>query len=741
MEAKDHGPVLVHGDGPNDCDKYGARDVWVWEDDGKYYMHYDAAGPKGWLVAVAESTDLINWEKKGTVLDLGTTPALDSASASYGTTYQATDGDWHMFYLGTPNVTPPPDRIPAFPYLTMKAKSQSPIGPWTKQYDVTPFRPVPGTYYQDTASPGHIIKHKTEFLQFFSASKSDESRTRRTLGLARTKDLNGPWSVDPHPIVPLEEQIENSTMYYEPENQTWFLFTNHIGTAGVDGPEYTDAIWVYWTKDPTYWDARCKAVVLDGSNCTWATTCIGLPSVVKHGKKLALFYDAPKGGGTSHMGRDVGLAWLDLPLSPPSQGRIDTNGSVISGLDIKANGDSITVSPGAATVGSKEAKLYTTATLLITAGTQQSIKGEQMQLPPEIIPAWISGGHLAKLKTANVIPGALVPESLQVRLPDGALLKQGTDYVAEGRWGKLACGPSGRVSTETQVLVDYKFGLLRLDGVDILPDGMVITVTGVPDFVCPTPPPVTTGGLRLANIFRPYNSQKVESWHIFVAGQPFPEPTQAEKVQLSQPVRQTLAKLRAGKPVHIVTWGDSVTAGGDASKPELAYANLFITRLRERFPKAAITHTNSAIGGTNTSQRLPDFEKEVLAHKPDLVTMEFVNDMNFPVSELQKNWNQALTQVNASGAEAVVITPHFTMPEFMGNAHPRGTEVRQDVRWLKLIAKQNAAGLADTSRRWAHLETEGVPYITLLHNGINHPNDRGHEMFVKDLMSLFPLKD
>jgi len=38
-----------------------------------------------------------------------------------------------MFYLGTPNVSPAPDLIPAFPYLTMKAKGPGPAGPWIKQ--------------------------------------------------------------------------------------------------------------------------------------------------------------------------------------------------------------------------------------------------------------------------------------------------------------------------------------------------------------------------------------------------------------------------------------------------------------------------------------------------------------------------------------------------------------------------------------------------------------------------------
>jgi hypothetical protein len=137
---------------------------------------------------------------------------------------------------------------------------------------------------------------------------------KRTIGIARTKDLDGPWTIDPGPIVSPEEQIENSSLYFEPANRTWFLFTNHIG---LEGFEYTDAVWVYWTKDLSKWNARDKAVVLDGKNCTWSRKCIGLPSVLPVKDRLAILYDAPGGDSKSHMKRDVGLAWLKLPLKPP----------------------------------------------------------------------------------------------------------------------------------------------------------------------------------------------------------------------------------------------------------------------------------------------------------------------------------------------------------------------------------------------------------------------------------------
>ena len=314
LDAEDQGKVLCHGDGPGQCDRLGARDVWVYQAEGTCYMHYDAAGPRGWLCALATSRDLVHWTKKGAVLDFGKPGEDDSASASYGTTYH--DGRiWHMFYMGTPHASPPPDLVPAFPYLTRKATSPSPAGPWTKQKAVVPFQAKPGTYYSVTASPGQIVKQGDEYRMFFSAAT--DHPIRRTLGIARTRNLEEAWRLDAVPILPATEQVENSSLYFEEANRTWFLFTNHVGVDSRG--EYTDAIWVYWSKDLDHWDARHKAVVLDGRNCKWSSDCIGLPSVVKVDQRLAVFYDAPGGKSVSHMNRDVGLAWLNLPLVSPRE--------------------------------------------------------------------------------------------------------------------------------------------------------------------------------------------------------------------------------------------------------------------------------------------------------------------------------------------------------------------------------------------------------------------------------------
>jgi lysophospholipase L1-like esterase len=336
------------------------------------------------------------------------------------------------------------------------------------------------------------------------------------------------------------------------------------------------------------------------------------------------------------------------------------------------------------------------------------------------------------------LPGCLQPGSVEVLLPDNTTATLNIDYQLNEQWAAISRTPNGRITTDTQVRVSYTAGLMRVDAISVTPDGKIELIKGTPDKATPPMPEVTTGSLHLANVFLPHNSTGIAPWQIFPIGAPFPEPDAAEIAARAALIPRTLRKLQTGQPVTIVTWGDSVTVGGDASTPDKAYANLFISTLRQRFPKSQITHVNASIGGTTTEGRLPAFSTEVLAHQPDLVTIEYVNDMTFPEQKLRTNYDNAISQLRGLGSEVILLTPHFTMLEFMQKVYPRGGETRPAVFTLRSIAAEHHIGLADTSKRWAHLDEEGIPYVTYLRNGINHPDDRGHELFVRELMTFFP---
>jgi hypothetical protein len=65
---------------------------------------------------------------------------------------------------------------------------------------------------------------------------------------------------------------------------------------------------------------------------------------------------------------------------------------------------------------------------------------------------------------------------------------------------------------------------------------------------------------------------------------------------------------------------------------------------------------------------------------------------------------------------------------------------RPYVKYLRNFAEHNHIAVADASRSWVKLWRQGIPYITLLMNSINHPDERGHQIFAEALINLFPEK-
>ena len=315
LKTRDSGMILAHGGGPGGCDVYGCREAIVFTDGTRYYLHYDGAGPHGWLACLAVSEDGLSWKRMGPVLSLGAAGRPDSASASSPWVIEH-NRRWYMYYLGTPHAGPAPGRLPEPPYNTCLAVADMPTGPWRKRYDVIPFTEVPGTYHATTASPGAVIEHDGRFLQFFSGSTVTAHGLRRTLGIAQTENLASPWTVNPTPLLPLDTDIENSSVYYEPaDGGWWWLFTNHISERA---PAHTDAAYAYWSRDPTHWDSAHCAIALDTTICTWSKGVIGMPTVLPIGGRLAMFYDGVTGASQSNLGRDIGMATLPIPLLPPT---------------------------------------------------------------------------------------------------------------------------------------------------------------------------------------------------------------------------------------------------------------------------------------------------------------------------------------------------------------------------------------------------------------------------------------
>ncbi len=320
----------------------GVREANINREGNTYDMYYDGAATFGenlWRACLATSTDLIHWTKQGKKLNAAIDDDPTGASKGYRD-WKSASSPWiikegatyYMFYLGCLSVFG--GGIPSSPYYTLLATSTSISGPWAKRnYESGKEKHVP--FYTDAlhecSAPGCVIVNpkwkgtgdilNKKYLLFSCGSFAESIVRTNDLSITDAYDAASPnfWTYDPQYLFPPEDCPENSSMYYEPANGYYFLFINHIRTPQKD---YTDAAWVYWTKDIDHWDQNNKAIVIDSSVSTWAKGAIGMPTVVKvDSTKLAIFYDGCVGNGTGHLGRSIGLAYAKLPLQPPPENR------------------------------------------------------------------------------------------------------------------------------------------------------------------------------------------------------------------------------------------------------------------------------------------------------------------------------------------------------------------------------------------------------------------------------------
>lgn len=374
------------------------------------------------------------------------------------------------------------------------------------------------------------------------------------------------------------------------------------------------------------------------------------------------------------------------------------------------------------------------------------VEGEQALLSPDEPHMWARGTKLRQIQTlapgsGTPAQGAVDVDSIVVR-HEGRALTAGKDYVVHPVSGSLGIGPEPSITPNAPITIDYTYWLRRLDSRIKTAEGAIEVRAGQPALTVPEPPILKPGEVRLANLFVDYGCDGTDA-DVYPVQQSSGEATTGTTAGR---IPRTMAKIAADEPLKIVCWGDSVTAGGDATSPETRYPNVVAQRLKTKYPGNKIDVETIAVGGSNSRQWLwpdefPGREgcdwQRIVAAKPDLVTLEFVNDAGLSGETFEQVYNEILARVGALGAELILITPHFTKPEMMGFKTLREPERRPYVLAVRDYAQKHNLALADASARWEHLWKEGLPYVTLLRNGINHPDDRGHALFADELIKCF----
>lgn len=366
---------------------------------------------------------------------------------------------------------------------------------------------------------------------------------------------------------------------------------------------------------------------------------------------------------------------------------------------------------------------------------------------------WMKGQPLRALRAQETTtPYLLDRDSLVLRTGagnTGGLLELGKDYEADLDWGTVGRAEGGRIGTNQPVYVSYRYFPLRLHALILTRDQRVELRLGEPRSAAPKAKVAQSGERALANIWLPGRVEKLEPKHVLpVLEASYPQAPKPVPSIAEQLLPHTMDKIRTGKPVRILAWGDSVTDGGYLPDPDRErWQNQFLARLQQRFPDAKFQLISEAWGGRNTASYLAEppgsphnYREKVLGAKPDLIVSEFVNDAGLNPQQVEERYGKLLADFRGIQAEWIILTPHYVRPDWMGLT--RETDIDSDPRpyvaGLRQFGAAHGVTIAEGSKRYGRLWRQGIPYTTLMLNSINHPDAQGMGLFADALMELFP---
>jgi acyl-CoA thioesterase-1 len=200
----------------------------------------------------------------------------------------------------------------------------------------------------------------------------------------------------------------------------------------------------------------------------------------------------------------------------------------------------------------------------------------------------------------------------------------------------------------------------------------------------------------------------------------------------------TYKKLRGGEKLKIVAYGDSITAGGEATQPGLIYWQRWANELQRKYPRAKIEAINGATGGDTTRNGIERLQAKVLDQQPDLVIIAFgMNDNNVapfgvPLEEFKRNLGVIIDRIQ-SGTKAEIILVSAFPPN--PNWRFGSKQMANYAGATGQVAREKRCAFADVYPNWITVAARKQPE-DLLGNNINHPNDFGHWIYFQVMNNL-----
>lgn len=188
-------------------------------------------------------------------------------------------------------------------------------------------------------------------------------------------------------------------------------------------------------------------------------------------------------------------------------------------------------------------------------------------------------------------------------------------------------------------------------------------------------------------------------------------------------------KLKEGSPVTIVSYGNSITAGGEASTKERRFQYRYVQHLKKTFPKATIQLEDVSIPGYTSTQGIEWWDSYIGKTSPDLVLVGWgMNDHNIggnTPEQFKKNLILLVSLIKERKNAEVILFSSFPPND---DWHFGSHSMELYAEATKAAALEAKCAYVDVYSTWKKvLKRKDQP--SLLGNNINHPNDFGHWLY------------
>lgn len=192
------------------------------------------------------------------------------------------------------------------------------------------------------------------------------------------------------------------------------------------------------------------------------------------------------------------------------------------------------------------------------------------------------------------------------------------------------------------------------------------------------------------------------------------------------------------RTVNVVCHGHSVPAGYFATpyvNPFGAYPHLLHRLIKERFPFACVNVIVTAIGGENSVQGAERFERDVLIHKPDVLTIDYsLNDRGIGLEAACAAWEDMIRKALDRNIKVILCTPTWDNTYYAQNED--WDSLARHAGQVRALADRYNVGLADSFSAFQRHVTcpEQLPEY-LSH--VNHPSEAGHRLAALEIAKYF----